>query len=96
MPKDVPIRFQNVTFTFPDGTIDTPGGSTVLLDVKFDDGFEETYGFHTAHELVGIPVPTQYSPHQAVNSTTIFSNHVMPQAGMTIFHDKIRLLVSAR
>lgn len=96
LPKDVPIRFQNVTFTFPDGTIDTPGGSTVLLDVKFDDGFEETYGFHTAHELVGIPVPTQYGPHQAVNSTTILSNHMMPQAGMTIFHDKIRLLVSVR
>jgi hypothetical protein len=96
LPNGLQIQFQNVTYTFPDGTIDTPGGSTILLDLKFEDGFEETYGFHTAHELVGIPVPTQYGPHQAVNSTTILSNHVRPQAGMTIYHDKIRLLVSVK
>jgi hypothetical protein len=96
LPQNMQLKFHNVTFTFPDGTIVTPGGSTVLLDIKFNDGFEETYGSHTEHELAGIPVPTQYGPHQAVNSTTILSNHMRPQAGMTIFHDKIRLLVSVK
>ncbi len=94
LPKDTPLQFHNVTFTFPEGTMATPVGAFVMLDIKFQDGMEEVYGTHTENEFGGIPVPTQYGPHQAVNSTTVLSNHVQPQAGMTILHDKIKLLVS--
>ncbi len=55
---------------------------------------DEVYGKHTSNEFEGIPIPTQYGPHQAVNSTTILSNHVRPQAGITLYHDKVKLLVS--
>lgn len=94
LPRDTPIQFQNVTFNFPEGTAETPGGALVILDMKFQDGFEETYGTNTANGGSGIPVPTQYGIHQAVNSTTVLSNHMEPQAGMTIYHDRIKLLVS--
>lgn len=94
LPKATPIQFQNITFTFPAGTMITPGGAFVMLDLKFPDGFEEIYGTHTTNEFSGIPTPTQYGPHLAVNSTTVLSNHLVPQAGITIYHDKIRLLVS--
>lgn len=93
LPK-VSISFHNVVFAFPEGTLVTPGGAFVVLDVKFQDGMEEVYGKYTLNEVGGIPVPTQYGPHQAVNSTIILSNHVRPQAGMTLFHDKVKLLVS--
>lgn len=94
LPEATPIQFHNVTFTFPAGTMITPGGAFVMLDMKFPDGFEEIYGTHTANEFGGIPLPTQYGPHLAVNSTTVLSNHIQPQGGMTVYHDKIRLLVS--
>ncbi|MGI0087487.1 MAG: hypothetical protein ACREBI_05965 [Nitrosotalea sp.] len=95
LPKATPIQFQNVTFTFPEGTMITPGGAFVMLDVKFSDGFEEIYGTHAANEFGGILVPTPYGPHLAVNSTTVLSNHMRPQAGITISHDRVKLLVSA-
>ncbi len=47
LPRTIPIKFHNVTFTFPDGTNSTPGGAFVTLDLKFSDGFEETYGKQT-------------------------------------------------
>ncbi|WP_166390020.1 hypothetical protein [Candidatus Nitrosotalea sp. TS] len=95
LPEATQIQFHNVTFTFPAGTMITPGGAFVMLDMKFPDSFEEIYGTHTANEFGGIPLPTQYGPHLAVNSTTVLSNHLEPQAGMTIYDDKIKLLVSA-
>lgn len=95
LPAATPIQFHNVIFTFPAGTFLTPGGAIVMLDIRFADGYAETYGNHTANGGSGIPVPTQYGPHIAVNSTTILTNHAKPQAGITIYHDKIRLLVSA-
>ena len=95
LPEAIPIQFHNVTFIFPWGTMITPGGAFVMLDMKFPDSFEEIYGTHTANEFGGIPLPTQYGPHLAVNSTTVLSNHLEPQAGMTIYDDKIKLLVSA-
>ena len=94
LPKATSIQFQNVVFTFPEGTLATPGGAFVVLDVKFQDGFEETYGMHTENEFGGIQVPTQSVPRMAVNSTIVLSNHMEPQAGMTIYHDRIKLLVS--
>ncbi|MDE1765840.1 MAG: hypothetical protein KGI27_06140 [Thaumarchaeota archaeon] len=94
LPTATPIQFHNVTFTFPAGTFLTPGGAIIMLDIRFPDGYAEAYGNHTANGGSGILVPTPYGPHTAVNSTTILSNHGRPQAGMTIYHDKIRLLVS--
>lgn len=94
LPEATPIQFHNVTFIFPWGTMITPGGAFVMLDMKFPDSFEEIYGTHTTNEFGGIPLPTQYGPHLAVNSTTVLSNHLKPQAGMTIYNDKIKLLVS--
>lgn len=93
LPK-VTMPFHNVVFAFPEGTLVTPGGAFVVLDIKFQDGMEEVYGKHILNEFGGIPVPTPYGPHQAVNSTTILSNHIKPQAGITLYHDKVKLLVS--
>jgi hypothetical protein len=101
IPKKTSISFHDVIFAFPQGSLNTPGGSFVMLDMKFQDGFEEIYGGKaitrngTTTMIGGIPIPTQYGPHVAVNSITILGNHTMPQAGITIYHDKIKLLVSA-
>ena len=98
--KGSSMQFHNVTFSFPDGTLITPGGAFVNLDVKFQDGFEEIYGGIMSSPdgsgtmVGGIQIPTQYGPHLAVNSVTVLGNHTMPQAGLTIYHDKIKLLVS--
>src|SRR5574340_1693435 len=100
LPKRTSISFQNVTFAFPQGSLITPGGGFLMLDMKFPDGSEEIYGGKTlvqngsATEISGIQIPTQYGPHLAAKSVTVLSNHMMPQAGITIYHDKIRLLVS--
>ncbi|MDE1840200.1 MAG: hypothetical protein KGH87_09820, partial [Thaumarchaeota archaeon] len=42
----------------------------------------------------GIQIPTQYGPSSAKNSITVLSNHLNPQTGLTIYDDKIKLLVS--
>jgi hypothetical protein len=44
--------------------------------------------------LGGISTPTTSGPHLATNSTTVLGNHTIPQAGITIYNDKIKLLVS--
>ncbi|CUR51399.1 protein of unknown function [Nitrosotalea devaniterrae] len=98
--KGIFAQFHNVTFSFPEGTLTTPGGAFVNLDVKFQDGSEEIYGGTTSNPdgsgmAGGIPTPTQYGPHVSTNSITVLGNHTMPQAGLTIYHDKIKLLVSA-
>ncbi|MDE1839193.1 MAG: hypothetical protein KGH87_04650 [Thaumarchaeota archaeon] len=98
--KGMSMQFHNVTFSFPEGTLITPGGAFVNLDVKFKDGLEEIYGGTalvqngTVTKISGISIPAQYGPHVATNSITILGNHTMPQAGITIYHDKIKLLVS--
>jgi hypothetical protein len=97
--KGVSIQFQNVTFAFPQGTVITPGGGFIMLDVKFHDGSQEIYGENKINldgsgTIGGIPVPTQYGPSSAKNSITVLSNHLNPQAGLTIYNDKIKLLVS--
>lgn len=98
--KGVSVQFHNVTFSFPEGTLITPGGAFVNLDVKFQDDSEEIYGGTMSSPdgsstmLGGIQIPTQYGPHLAANSVTILGNHTIPQAGLTIYHDKIKLLVS--
>jgi hypothetical protein len=99
LKKGTLIQFQNVTFAFPEGIMNTPGGSFIMLDIKFPDGSEEIYGENKKNPdgsgaLGGIGIPTQYGPHLATNSTTVLGNHTMPQAGLTIYNDKIKLLVS--
>lgn len=100
LPKKTSTSFHDVVFAFPQGSLITPGSSFVMLDMKFHDGFEETYGGTalvqngTVTKIGGIPIPTKYGPHVATNSITILGNHTMPQAGITIYHDKIKLLVS--
>ncbi|MDE1770427.1 MAG: hypothetical protein KGI28_07755 [Thaumarchaeota archaeon] len=99
--KGVSVQFHNVTFSFPEGTLITPGGAFVNLDVKFQDDSEEIYGGTMSSPdgssimVGGISIPTQYGPHVTTNSITVLGNHTMPQAGLTIYHDKIKLLVSA-
>lgn len=96
--KGTSIQFHNVTFSFPEGTLVTPGGAFVNLDVKFQDGFEEIYGgimsnLDGSGSAGGIPIPTPYGPHLATNSITVLGNHTTPQAGLTIYHDMVKLLV---
>ncbi|MDH2908285.1 MAG: hypothetical protein PXX83_09360 [Candidatus Nitrosotalea sp.] len=69
-----------------------------ILDVKFSDGSEEIYGRKMMNSDgsgsgFGIGIPSKFGP-PATTSIIVLSNHVMPQAGITIFHDKIKLLVS--
>ena len=67
--KGTSMQFHNVTFSFPEGTLITPGGAFVNLDVKFQDGFEEIYGGTMSSPdgssimVGGIQIPTQYGPH---------------------------------
>lgn len=97
LTKGMSMKFQNVTFAFPEGVMNTPGGQMIMLDVKFPDGSEEVYGRNTIFSngsgaISGISVPADLSA--ARNSTTVLGYHVLPQAGITIYHDKIKLLVS--
>lgn len=99
LKKGTSIQFQNVTFAFPQGVMTTPGGAFIMLDMKFQDGPQETYGENKINPdgsgaIGGIQIPTQYGPSSAKNSITVLSNHLNPQAGLTIYHDKIKLLVS--
>jgi hypothetical protein len=99
LKKGTSIQFQNVTFVFPQGVMITPGGAFIMLDMKFQDGPHETYGENKKNpddsvEVGGIQIPTQYGPSSAKNSITVLSNHLNPQAGLTIYNDKIKLLVS--
>lgn len=98
--KGLSVQFHNVTFSFPEGTLTTPGGAFVNLDVKFQDGSEEIYGGTVSNPdgsgtiIGGIPIPATTGPHLATQSITVLGNHTVPQAGLTIYHDKIKLLAS--
>lgn len=99
LTKGVSAKFQNVTFAFPEGVMNTPGGSMIMLDVKLPDGSEEIYGQHKVNPdgsgvISGISIRSRYGLSNARNSTTVLGYHVLPQAGLTIFHDAIKLLVS--
>src|SRR3989441_19904 len=76
------IKFQNVTFSFPEGLMKTIAGGITILDIKFQDGNEEIY----------TGIPTRYGS-SANNTLTILSNHASPQAGLTYYKDEIKLLV---
>lgn len=99
LKKGTSVSFQNITFAFPEGVMITPGADLLVVNVNFLDGFQEIYGEHKVNpdgstNYGGILIPTQYGPHYAVNSVTVLGNHMKPQAGITIYHDSIKLLVS--
>lgn len=80
--------FHDVVFTFfPSpaymGPIGSCGGITFGSDAKFSDGI---------HELLQVPLLGQ--PCGKDYFKTDLSNHTNPQAGLTIYNDKIKLLVS--
>jgi len=80
--------FHNVVFTFfPSpgfmGPIGSCGGINFGSDVKFSDGM---------HEL--LQVPLFGSPCGKDYLKTDLSNHTNPQAGLTVYDEKIKLLVS--
>lgn len=52
LPSATPMQFHNVTFIFPEGTIDTPGGASVLLDIKSEDGSPACVAHNVANILV--------------------------------------------
>ncbi|MDH2908325.1 MAG: hypothetical protein PXX83_09560 [Candidatus Nitrosotalea sp.] len=99
LKKGTSTQFHNVTFSFPEGVLPTPGGNFLSSDMKFSDGSEEIYGgeiqFADRSGVVGgMPIPVQFGPSHSRNSTTVLGNHMEPQAGIIIYHDKIKLLVS--
>jgi len=99
LKKGTSVSFQNVTFAFPQGVMITPGADLLMVNVTFPEGFQEIYGEHKVNQdgstnYGGILVPTPYGPHYAVNSVTVLGNHLKPQAGITIYHDSIKLVVS--
>lgn len=82
--------FHNVVFTFfPSpaylGPIGSCGGITFGSDVKFSDGI---------HEL--LQVPLFGSPCGKDYFKTDLSNHTNPQAGLAVYNEKIKLLVSTK
>ncbi|MEO9363674.1 MAG: hypothetical protein ABI348_07220 [Nitrososphaera sp.] len=91
------IDFHNVTFSFPDGVFLTPGGIILMPDIKFQDGSEEVYGKSTTFEggggyMSGIGMPS--SPHASKEPIIVFTNHVHPQAALTLYNENVKLLVS--
>jgi hypothetical protein len=99
LTKGASMKFHNVTFIFPEGVMNTPGGSMLMLDVKLPDGSEEIYGQRKINSdgsgvVSGISIPNRYGLSNARNSTTVLGYHEIPQAGLAIYQDKIKLLVS--
>ncbi|HVX02035.1 MAG TPA: hypothetical protein VHA09_02675 [Nitrososphaera sp.] len=91
------IDFHNVTFSFPDGVFLTPGGIILIPDIKFQDGSEEVYGKSTIFSggggyTSGIGMPS--SPHASKEPITVFTNHVHPQAALTLYNGNVKLLVT--
>lgn len=95
----VQISFHDVIFTlFPSGfkgglptdfggvATNGCGGSYFWTDTKFPDGI---------HELLHIFAITTMSQHcQVLPAPTDFSNHTNPQAGLTFYDGKMKLLTS--
>lgn len=91
------VDFHSVTFSFPYGAFLTPGGSILIPDIKFQDGSEEVYGKSTTFAggggyMSGIGMPS--SPHASKEPITVFTNHVHPQAALTLYNESVKLLVS--
>ncbi len=88
--EPVQISFHDVVFTlfpglFSGGPPGSCGGSNFGADTKFPDGI---------HELLGIFV--QGMPCLGNSTPTNFSIHANPQAGLTFYDGKMKLLVSTK
>ncbi len=86
--EPVQILFHDVVFTlfphpFSVGPVGSCGGTGFGSDAKFSDGI---------HELLGIFV--QGMPCLGNSTPTNLSTHINPQAGLTFYDGKIRLLVN--
>ena len=86
--EGVQIPFHNVTFTllpypFSGGPVGSCGGFNFESSVKFSD---------STHELLGIFVPAM--PCLKNYTQADFSNHTNPQAGLAVYDEKVKLLVS--
>ena len=80
------IQFHNVTFSFTKGSGYTPGGYILESYVKFPD---DPVQYGAALRESSLPGAQNHDP------TTILSVHTKPQAGLTRYHDQIKLLASA-
>jgi hypothetical protein len=90
------VQFHNVTFSFPNRILVSPGGVTLIPDIKFQDGSEEIYGKNVRNpdgSGSGSGIGISSFPNSP-NTITVLSNHLNPQAGLTMYIDKIKLLVS--
>lgn len=78
-------QFQGVTFTFPhqphqENLPPVPGGPVVIVDLQFPDGTSEKFSTRTTDE------------HNVVTTLTV---HDKPRAGLTLYGDTMKLLVSS-
>lgn len=96
--KNTVLHFHGVTFSFPDGSLPTPGGIFIIPAFQFQDGSYEKTGQITtlpdgSSSLSGrILIPS--SPHPTKTNMTVLSHHKHPQVGVTVFDkEKIKLLV---
>lgn len=90
------VTFHQVTFSFPYGSQATPGGVIIPFDMTFSDGTTEAYGNVTKNpdgsgSMSGISLGPGPSSNRTV---TVQSDHMHPQAGLTLTEDQIKLLVS--
>jgi hypothetical protein len=96
IPRGYNIRFHNVTFSFPYGSLLSPGGALVVFEVRYPDGSTEKFGSASggaAHAPLGI----SSIPGAAVPDTqTALGRHQNPNVGLTIHNkgEQIKLLVS--
>jgi len=84
----IPITFHNVVFTlfpsvFSAGPPGSCGDTGFSADLKFSDNTHELLSVH----IPGMPCLQNYTE-------TELSNHTNQQAGLEVYHGKIRLLVS--
>ncbi|MGI0058370.1 MAG: hypothetical protein ACREBJ_01270, partial [Nitrosotalea sp.] len=90
------LQFHQVIFSFPHGAIATPGGVIIPFDMTFPDGTTESYGKIMQNpdgsgSISGIGLGPGPSSNKTV---TRLSDHMHPQAGITITENQIKLLVS--
>lgn len=96
IPKGATFTFRNVTFTFPYGSLNTPGGPGTVFEVKYPDGTIEKFG-KVAENYGEVALFVPSSPHAKVPiAETVLGAHQNPNAGVAIYNkgEQIKLLVS--
>lgn len=90
------IQFHNVTFSFPYGSLLTPGGVLVVFEVRYPDGWTEKFG-SVSEGAAQAPLSISSLPGAFVpNTQTVLGKHQNPNVGLTIHNkgEQIKLLVS--